>query len=383
MIVYLDNCRTTKLDETVFKEMKSYFTEIYGVPSGVYTLSEKANDAVEKAQMKIGIPINANPQDIIFTSGATESNNIAIKGIAFANKKRGNHIITTKIEHPSVINSCKYLENNGFKIDYLDVDKDGFIDIEELKNKISKKTILVSVQHVNDMIGTIQPIEKIGKILKNKNIYFHVDAASSFGKLPINVKKMNIDLLSISSHMIHGPKGIGALYVKQGTKIEPLMHGFESLSNLRPGDENVPGIIGFAKAAEIAYNEMEKNKKYVTKLRDRLIDSIEKEIPNSFLIGPRKNRSPYNITVSLKNVEGEAIALQLDMQGVAASTGSACVSKTLEANYVLLALGLKHEQAHGSIRFCLSKYNTIKDIDYAVKALKKAYNNILKISMFK
>ncbi len=383
MNVYLDNCRTTKLDKKVFEEMKPYFTENYGVPSGIYSLSEKANDIVEKAQIKIGFLINANPQEIIFTSGATESNNLAIKGVAFANKNKGNHIITTKIEHPSVLNTCKYLEKNGFKIDYLDVDKNGFFDIEQLKNKVNKNTILVSIQHVNDVIGTIQPIEKIGKILKNKKVYFHVDAASSFGKLPIDVNKMNIDLLSISSHMIHGSKGVGALYVKDGANIEPLMHGFVSLSNLRPGDENVPGIVGFAKAAEIACDEMEKNRDHVIKLRNILMDSIQKEIPDSFLIGPKENRSPYNVSFSLKNVEGESIALQLDMQGVAASTGSACVSKSLEADYVLLAIGLKHEQAHGSIKFCLSKYNTIEDIDYAVKALKKAYNNILKISIFK
>ena len=265
----------------------------------------------------------------------------------------------------------------------MDVDKNGFVDLNQLKKKINKNTILVSIQHVNDVIGTIQPIKEIGKILKNKDIYFHVDAVQSFGKLPIDVKKMNIDLLSISSHIIHGPKGIGGLFVKERTSIDPQIHGFVSFSGVRAGDENVPGIMGFVSAIEVATKEMEKNRKYVTGLRDKLITLVKKELPDSLLIGPVKNRSPYNACFSIKNVEGEALALQMDAQGVAVSTGSACVSKSLETDYVLLAIGLKEEQIHGSVRFCLSKYNTPEDMDYAVESLKKAYNNLLKISMFK
>lgn len=381
-MIYFDNCRTTVVPKEVIEAMMPYFSEKYGVSSGLYSLAMEANDALEKVQKIISKSINAKQNEIVFTSGATEANNLAIKGVAYANKDIGNHIITTRIEHPSVLDVCKELEKQGFKVDYLDVDSKGFVDLNQLKKLITDKTILVSVMHVNHVIGTIEPIEEIGKLLKKQNhkVYFHTDVAESYTKIPVDVEKMNVDLLSMSSHKVHGPKGVGALFIKEGTRIKPMFQGAESFSEIRPGSENVPGIVGFGKAVELAFEKFDEYRKHVIKLREKLIAGIEKNFPDAVLNGSRKNRSPYNANFSFKNVEGEALTLQLDMNGIAVATGSACVSRKLKANYVLLAIGLKPEDAHGSIRFCLSRYNTEEEIERTIKILKKVYENLLRIS---
>lgn len=386
MKVYLDNGSTTRVANEVLEAMLPYFVEEIGHPIFIYSLGQAAADAVERSQKIIAKTLNANQEEIVFTSGATESNDIAIRGTAYANKKSGNHIITTKVENPSVLRTCERLEKEGFKVDYLNVDPQGFVNVEQLEEKINENTILVSVAHVNDEIGTIEPIEEIGKILDEQKhkIYFHVNAAASYARVPLDVKRMRIDLLSISAHKIHGPKGAGALYVREGTKIEPINYGYISLFPLRPGTENVPGIVGFAKAAELAFDDFDAQVEKMRKLRDRLMAGIEERIPHVVLHGPRgEKRSPANVNYSFKYVEGESVVLHLDLNGISAATGSACSTRKLEPSHVLTAIGVRPEIAHGAIRFTLSRYNTEQEIDYVLEVLPKVIDGLRKISPIK
>ena len=395
MKCYLDNGATTQVDKEVVKAMQPYFTETYGNASSLHTFGQEAKKALEKSRETIAKAINASPEEIIFTSGGTESDNLAIKGIAYANKEKGNHIITTKIEHHAVQNSCKALEKEGFKVTWLDVDKEGFVNLEQLKKEINDKTILVSIIHANNEIGTIQDIEAIGTICKlwnsknskglgnsknfqsEKNIYFHTDSVQSFTKTNIDVKKQNITLASFSAHKIHGPKGIGALYIKKGTKIKKLNDGGSQENNLRAGTENIPYIVGFAKAVEIAqkanYQEMEK-------LRDYFIEQIEKGVPEVKLNGSRTERIPNNANITFKYIEGEAVLIKLDDRDIAVSTGSACSSRELRPSHVLTAIGLDPAIAHGSIRFTLSKYTTKEELDYTIKNVKEVVAELRSIS---
>jgi len=377
--VYLDNATTTRLDPEALRAMEPYFLEYYGAPTTEYghSFGLKAREALEGAREIIARGIGAEPEEIFFTSGGTESNNLAIKGVAFASKER-KYLITSKIEHKSVLGVVESLEKTGhFKASYLNVDEEGFVDDKQLQNEMNEETLLVSIQHANQEIGTIQDIEAIGKICAEKRVLFHVDAVQSFTKVPIDVKKMNVDLLSVSAHKIHGPKGIGALYVRKGVSLKPLIEGGYNELGLRSGTENIPGAVGFGKAVEIA-DEMQIT--HMKKLRDRLIEGLL-EIPKSRLNGPRgERRLCNNVNVTFKYVEGESVLLHLDMRGIIVVTGSACFSRTLEPSHVILALGLKHEDAHGSIRFSLSKYNTEDEIRYTIENVREVVEKLREIS---
>jgi cysteine desulfurase len=374
--MYLDNAATTKVDEEVVKAMLPYFSEKYGNPSSVHFAGQEAKNGLEWARKTIAKSIGARTSEIIFTSGGTESNNLAIKGLFFSNYPEKNHIITTKIEHDCVLNACKWLETRGAKVTYLNVNSEGFIDLNELKNSITEKTFLVSVIHGNNEIGTIQNLEDIGKICKEKGVAFHSDACQSFTKTEVDVKKQNLSLLTLNAHKIHGPKGVGALYVREGIKITPLAHGGGHEAGLRSGTENVAGIVGFAKAVSIA---REKGIEKMAELRDKIIDEILK-IPNVKLNGPKDNRLCNNINVSFQNIEGESIGGYLERYGICTSTGSACSSHTLETSHVLKALGLSALQANSSLRISISKYTTEQEIEYFLKAIKKIVGKLRKIS---
>lgn len=374
--VYLDNGATTKVDDQVVKEMLPYFSENYGNSASLHLKGIEAKDALEKARKIIAKSINAEQEEIIFTSGGTESNNFALKAIAFENKEKGNHIITTKVEHKSILETCKWLANNGFEITYLDVDKDGFVNAKDLEKAITKKTILFSVIHGNNEIGTINDLESLGEVCKINNVYFHTDACQSYTKTTIDANKMNLDLVTINAHKIHGPKGVGALYVRRGTKLKVWQHGGAHEFGLRAGTENISGIVGFAKAVELA------NKKHIdqmTKLRDKLINGIL-EIPDVSLNGPRDKRLCNNVNVSFKGIEGEAIGGYLDSFGICSSTGSACSSLKLEPSYVLKAIGKTNEQANGSLRLTLSRFTTEEEIDFVLKKLPEVVKKLRSFS---
>jgi len=374
--IYLDNAATTKVDERVLKAMLPYFDEKYANASSQHIFGQEAKEALENSRKIIAESINANPEEIIFTSGGTESNNLALKGLFFNNYPKKNHIITTKIEHDSIINVCKWLEKKGARITYLDIDKEGFVNSEDIKKSITKKTFLVSVIHGNNEIGTIQNLEEIGKICRQKNVLFHADCCQSFTKVPIDVEKMNLDLVTLNSHKIHGPKGVGALYIKKGIKITPLFHGGGHEKGFRSGTENISGIVGFAKAVEIA---KQKDAKKIEKLRDKLLKEILK-IPNTNLNGPIENRLPNNINVSFNNIDGEALGGYLETYGIYVSTGSACLSHSTESSHVLKALKISPLQANSSIRITLSKFTTEKDIKYFLDKLKKVVGKLRKVS---
>ncbi len=377
MKVYLDNAATTMTDPGVAKAMQPYLTQEFGNASSLHQFGREASGALDQARVAIAKKINAEPEEIIFTSGGTESDNLAIRGVAYANKNKGNHIITSTIEHPAVLNTCKQLEKEGFKISYLKVDKRGFIDFEQLKKEITDKTILVSIIHANNEIGTIQEIETIANICKEKKIVFHSDAVQSFTKVHIDVKKTKIDLISFSAHKIHGPNGIGALYLRKGTKIKKQLEGGSQEFNLRAGTEYVAGAVGFAKAVELVED---KHYSYVKQLRDQLIKGLE-EIPNCQLNGPRgDSRVCNNANIIFNFIEGEAMLLRLDMKGIAVSTGSACSQRDLKPSHVLTAIGLKAAVAHGSIRFTLSRFNTTEEIDYTIKTVKEVVKALREIS---
>ncbi len=378
MKAYLDNGATTQTAEEAARTMQTVLTKRFGNPSSLHSLGEEAKQEMEKAREIIAKKINADPSEIIFTSGGTESDNLAIKGTAYKNRDKGNHIITSATEHPAVLRTCEALEKEGFKITYLSVDKEGFIDLRKLEEAITQSTILVTIMHANNEIGTIQDIESIANICKEKNVVFHTDAVQSFTKVPIDVKKMNIDLMSISAHKIHGPKGVGALFIKKGIKLKPLLTGGEQESKIRAGTENLPGIAGFGKAAEIA---QEKDAENMKQLRDLLIKGIEKNIPDTILNGPRdEKRLANNVNIAFKYVEGESLLYHLNDKGIAVSTGSACSSHSLSPSHVLIAIGLKPEEAHGSIRLTLSRYTTKEEIEYTIKNLKETVEELRRIS---
>lgn len=379
MKVYLDNAATTPVDKRVLEAMLPYFSDIYGNPSSLYSFSNEARKAVEDARGKIAKLIGAEPSEIVFTSGGTEADNLAIKGIV--NGKKG-HIITSVIEHPAVLNVCKSLEKQGFEVSYIPVNKEGIVSVDDVKNAIRDDTVLITIMHANNEIGTIQPVEEIGKLAREKEIVFHTDAVQTVGKIPVDVNKMNVDLLTVSSHKMYGPKGVGALYVRKGKALKPLSDGGGHENGLRSGTENVPGIVGFGKAAEIALAEMASEAERLKKLRERLLDGAL-EIENTWLNGSRKQRLPGNINLGFKFIEGEALILELDFKGISASTGSACSSKSLEPSHVLMALGLPPEYCHGSLRITLGKQNTEEEIDYVLKVLPEVVKKFRDMSPFK
>lgn len=374
--IYLDNGATTQVDDEVVKAMSSYFTDTYGNASSIHSKGIEAKEALEKARTTIAKSINAKPEEIIFTSGGTESNNIALKSIAFSNKNKGNHIITTEIEHDCILESCRWLESQGFKVTYLKPDKEGFISSESLEKAITKDTILVSIIHGNNEIGTIQDIESLGKVCKKNNIYLHTDACQSYTKTEIDVKKQNIDLMTLNAHKIHGPKGVGALYIKEDTVINAWQHGGGHEQGIRSGTENISGIVGFETAVKIANQSHIKNMK---KLRDKLIKGILK-IPDTRLNGPKENRLCNNANFSFSYVEGESIIAHLDSEGIQASTGSACSSHSLEPSHVLMSIGTPIEMAHGSVRLTLSRFTKEEDIDYIIEILPKIIDRLRNIS---
>jgi cysteine desulfurase len=366
----LDHSAGKPVDPRVIEAMLPYMKSSYGNPSSLHTLGQEAKRAMEDARTKVATLINAEKKEsIIFTSGATESNNLAIKGVANRNRDRGTRIITSSVEHMSVVNPIKYLSTKGFESVFLPVDTYGFVKLEELEKELTDKTMLVSIVYANGEIGTIEPIKEISRIVHAKNAYLHVDATAACGQVPIDVKSEGIDLLTVSSNDMYGPKGVGALYVKEGVRLEPLLHGGGQERGVRSGTENLPGIVGFGKATEIAKNEMQPESTRLVKLRDRMIDGLLKPIPYSYLNGHPTKRLPDNVSVRYSFIEGESMLLSLDLEGVFASSGSACTAKTLEPSHVLLAIGLKHEEAHGSLMFTLGRENTEKDVDYAASLM--------------
>ena len=380
---YLDYAATTPVDPRVLKAMLPYFTEKFGNSISLHSFGQEAKKALEKNRLIMAKALNAKDKnEIIFTSSATESNNLAIKGIAFANQNKGKHIIISSIEHSCVLNSAQWLEKQGFKVTKIKVDKYGLIDPKEIEKAIRKDTILVSIIHANNEIGTIEPIEEIGKICEKKKVYFHTDAVQSFAKVPIDVQKMKIDLLTASSHKLYGPKGAALLYIKKGTKIEPLIHGGGHEFGLRSSTVNIPAIVGFGKAVEICEKEMKKESKRQIKLRDKLINGVLKKIPDSYLNGHPKKRLPNNTNFWFAYVEGESIIMDLNSYGIAASTGSACSSEKLEPSHVLLACGLRPEQAHGSLRLTMGRWTKEQDINYLLKILPKTIKKLRELSPY-
>jgi len=379
--IYLDYAATTPVDKRVVKEMEPYFSEKYGNTMSLHSFGQEAKLALENSRAVLADLINAQPNEIVFTGSATESNNLALKGVVFANKKKGNHIIISSIEHACIMESAKWLAKNGFEITKLPVDKYGLVNPEDVRKAITSKTILVSVIHASNEIGTIEPIAEIGKICREKGVYFHTDAVQSFGKIPIDVKKMNIDLLTASSHKMYGPKGAALLYTRDGVNIEPILHGGGQENGVRSSTVNIPAIVGFARASEICKAEMKKEGKRLSGLRDKLIKGILK-IDGTRLNGHPKERLPNNINASFSYIEGEGLIVHLDLYGIACSTGSACSSIKLETSYVLLATGLKPEYAHGSLRVSLGRQTTEKDINYLLKVLPDIIKQLRRISPY-
>ncbi len=367
--VYLDNSATTKIRKEVLDAMMPYLTDQYGNASSIYHLGRESRKAIDEARDKVAKALNAKPSEIFFTNSGTESDNWAIKGVAYANKNKGNHIITTSIEHHAVLHTCEYLERNGFEVTYLPVRSNGIIDIKDLKDAIREDTILISIMLANNEIGTIQPIKEIGAIAKEKGIYFHTDAVQAVGNIDIDVEDLNIDLLSLSGHKFNGPKGIGVLYIRSEVKIENLLHGGSQERTRRPSTENVAGIVGLGKAIEMATSEISTKSKHLKNLRDRAIKELLEKIPDTILNGDADLRLPGNVNVCFKYIEGESILLMLDMKGICASSGSACTSGSLDPSHVLLAIGLPHEIAHGSLRLTFSYENTEEELDYVIETL--------------
>lgn len=379
-LIYLDNAATTRVYPEVVEAMMPYFTGDYGNPSSVYSFSQKTARAVAMARETFARMINANAEEIYFTGGGSESDNWALKATAEAYADKGKHIITTKIEHHAVLHTCEYLEKKGYEVTYLDVDEYGRVDLNELEAAVRPDTILISVMMANNEIGTIEPVAKIGEIARRHRVLFHTDAVQAFGHIEIDVEKMNIDMLSASAHKINGPKGIGLMYIRKGIKIRSFIHGGAQERGRRAGTHNVPGIIGFEKAAKIAKSTMDRRETYENALRDYLIERVLEEIPFSRLNGHRTERLPNNAHFCFKFIEGESMLLMLDRKGICASSGSACTSGSLDPSHVLLAIGLPHEIAHGSLRITLSEDNTKDDIDYLVDELKGIVENLRMMS---
>lgn len=379
-MIYLDNAATTKTAPEVVEAMLPYFTEFYGNASTVYDFAANSKAAIAKGRQQIADVIGAKKEEIYFTAGGSESDNWALKATFEAYKNKGNHIITTKIEHHAILHTCEYLEKRGAKITYLDVDENGVVDLDQLQKAITPETILISVMFANNEIGTIQPIKEIGMIAKEHNILFHTDAVQAFGQVPINVDELNIDMLSSSGHKINGPKGIGFLYIRKGVKIRSFVHGGAQERKRRAGTENVPGIVGYGVAAKRAADSMEERTKKEIELRDYFIGRILNEIPYVRLNGDPKRRLPNNINVSFQFVEGESLLIMLDMKGIAASSGSACTSGSLDPSHVLLAIGLPHEIAHGSLRMTISDETTKEDLDYTLDQIKEIISRLRQMS---
>lgn len=370
-LIYMDHAATTYTKPEVLNEMMPYFTEKFGNPSSIYSIARESKTAIETARERVAKALGAQPEEIYFTAGGSEADNWAVKGIAYANKDKGNHIITTKIEHHAMIHTCQFLEKHGFEVTYLPVDEYGMISLDDLKNAITDKTILVSIMFANNEIGTIQPIAEAGKICRERKIPFHTDAVQAVGNVHVNVNDMNIDLLSLSGHKFYGPKGIGALYIRKGVKINPLIHGGAQERSRRAGTENVPGIVGLGKAIELANDNLDQHISRMTELRDRLIKGILENIPYSRLNGHPTKRLPNNVNVCFRFIEGESMLLLLDEEGICASSGSACSSGSLDPSHVLLAIGLPHEIAHGSLRLTIGDETTEEDVDHVLEVLPK------------
>lgn len=378
--IYLDHAATTYTSKEVLNEMLPYFTEYFGNPSSVHQFGREVKKSIDAARDRVAKAIGALPEEIYFTAGGSESDNLAIKGVAYANKKKGNHIITSKIEHPAVISTCEQLEKEGFEITYLDVDAYGLVNPEAVKNAMKENTILVSIMYANNEIGTIQPINEIAQVVKEKGVYFHTDAVQAIGSVRINVKEQNIDMLSLSGHKFYGPKGVGALYIKKGVKLISIIHGGSQERKRRAGTENVPGIIGLGKAIELAYEHFDEHNARIKELRDKLIKGIMEKVPYTRLNGHPVNRLSNNTSFCFEFIEGESLLLNLDIKGIAGSSGSACSSGSLEPSHVLLAIGLPHEIAHGSLRLSLGEVNTEEDIDYVLQVLPEIVDRLRQMS---
>lgn len=379
-IRYFDHAATTAVNQDVLQSMIPFFNENYGNASAIYSVGQTSRKALEDARENVANIFGAKPEEIYFTSCGSESDNTAIKGIARANRKKGNHIITSKIEHPAILESCKSLEKEGFEITYLNVDKNGFVDLEELKKEIRPTTILISVMFANNEVGTIQKIEEIGKISKENNVIFHTDAVQAVGSVKIDVDKLNIDAMSLSAHKFYGPKGIGALYVKKSVQFQKYIDGGHQEKNKRAGTENVALVVGLSKALKLAYDNLEKNNNYLISLRDYYIKSVEEKIPYIKVNGDLKERLPNNANISFRFIEGEGLLLNLDLLGICASSGSACTSGSLEPSHVLLAMGLTHELAHGSLRISFGLDNTKEDVDFLIESLCKIVKKLRDMS---
>ena len=367
--IYMDNAATTAVSPEVLQAMLPYFCDIYGNPSSIHSTGRDARRAVDAARKQVAAAIGAQPSEIYFTAGGSESDNWAIKGTAFAKRAKGNHIITTSIEHHAVLHTCQWLEKQGFEVTYLPVDEVGRVRVEDVEKAITDKTILISIMAANNEIGTLEPIAEIGKLAHSKGILFHTDAVQAIGAIPIDVNAMNIDMLSMSGHKFHGPKGIGVLYIRKGVRPDIFMHGGAQERGQRAGTENLAGIVGIGKAIELATQNLEANAARMSHLRDKLIDGILAEIPDVRLNGPREGRLPNNVNVSIRYIEGEAMLLRLDLAGIAGSSGSACTSGSLDPSHVLLAIGLPHEIAHGSLRLSLGTDTTEADVDEVLRVL--------------
>jgi cysteine desulfurase len=378
--VYLDNAATTPTHPEVLEAMIPYFTQNFGNPSSVYEIAQVNKNAIDEARGQVAKLINADTSEIFFTSGATEADNWAIKGIAESYKNKGNHIITTKVEHHAVLHTCQYLEKNGYEVTYLPVDEYGMINLDDLRNAIKETTILVTVMFANNEIGTVQPIKEIGQITREKGIVFHTDAVQAIGQIPVDVQDCNIDMLSLTGHKLNGPKGIGALYVKKGIRLKAYIHGGAQERRRRAGTENVPGIVGLGKAVEIAYANMEEKTKKMLMLRKRLIEGIKEKVPYCKLNGHPIDRLPNNVNYSFRFIEGESLLIMLDMKGVSGSSGSACTSGSLDPSHVLLGIGLPHEIAHGSLRMTLGIDNTEEDVDYLLEVLPEIVQRLRDMS---
>ena len=381
--VYMDYASTTPIDKEVLDAMMPYFTKEFGNASSIHSFGRNAYDAIEESRKKIAGILHVSADEIIFTAGGTESDNLAVKGIAYSNRDKigtkGPHIITSAIEHPAVFETCKHLEKQGFKVKYLPVDRYGIVKLNELEQSISKDTFLITIMYANNEIGTIEPIAEIGKIAEGHNVIFHTDAVQAIGQEPLDVNKLNIDLLSISAHKIYGPKGIGALYIRKGVKIQPIIHGGGHENGLRSGTHNTPGIVGLGKACELARTRMEKDVEHLKHLRDKLIKGVLK-MEESYLNGHPEKRLANNAHFRFTAIEGESLNLMLDDKGIAAATGSACSSKKLEPSHVLLAIGLDPAEAHGSLRLSLGRMNTLEDVEYVSSVLPEIVNNLRKMS---
>lgn len=377
-VKYFDNSATTRVKDEVFKEMIPYLSIEYGNPSSLYSIGRSAKRAISEARRRVASLINCSPEEIYFTSCGSESDNTALKGIAYANKEKGNHIITSKIEHPAILNSCKSLENKGFKISYIDVDKDGMLNLEKLESEITDQTILISIMYANNEIGTIEPVKEIAQIAHSHGIIFHTDAVQAVGNIPIDVRKMNIDMLSLSGHKLYAPKGIGALYVKSGIEFERFMDGGHQEKNKRSGTENVAEIVALGKACQIAEKNIEQYQQKLKNLRDYCLNKIQKKIPDIYINGTMERRLPGNINISFKDLNSGELLLRLDEVGICASGGSACSSKEASPSHVLTAIGLPSELSKGALRLTFGDYNSIEDVDYLVENLVRIVEEMRK-----